>query len=73
MYKNPTDIETDREIFQKLIIEFMARTIDNDSVEDLRDKIVIPDDLKAEMNRFFCEIVKNDFVPYPGVEDSLEQ
>ncbi|MGM9643479.1 MAG: hypothetical protein ACI3X1_00150 [Eubacteriales bacterium] len=70
MKKKQTDIETDREIFQQLIIEFLARTIDNDSVEDLRNKIVIPDDCKAEMNKYFREVVKNDFVPYPEVEGS---
>ena len=70
MKKKQTDIETDREIFQQLIIEFMARTIDNGSVEDLREKIIVPDDCKVEMNRFFREIVKNDFMPYPEVEGS---
>ena len=70
MYKDQTDIETEQEIFQKLIIEFMARTIDNDSVEDLREKIIVPDDFKAEMNKYFREVVKNDFVPYPEVEGS---
>lgn len=73
MNNKQTDIETEQEIFQKLIIEFMARTIDNDSVEDLREKIIVPDDCKAEMNQFFREVVKKDFVPYPEVEDSPEQ
>ena len=70
MYKRQTDIETDRKIFQQLIIEFLARTIDNDSVENLREKIIVPYDCKADMNKFFREVVKNDFVPYPEVEGS---
>lgn len=73
MNNTKTDAETDREIFQQLIIEFLARTIDNGSVDDLREKIAVPDDCKAEMNRFFRENVKNDFVPYPEVEKSSEQ
>ena len=73
MYKRQTDIETDRKIFQQLIIEFLARTIDNDSVENLREKIIVPDECKADMNKFFREVVKNDFVPYPEVEESSEK
>ena len=67
MSRKQKEIEREREIFQILIKQLMFRMSDVELDEETKKNFDLPHDCKAECNRYFREVVKNDLVPKPEV------
>ena len=67
MSRKQKEIEREREIFQILIKQLMFRMSDVKLDEETKKNFDLPHGGKSECNRYFREVVKNDFVPYPEV------